>query len=391
MARARPGRFDVVTASACNYLRESGGRASAGRDWPQINFAASTMRTHTSAVVAAVRSIGLAALQGNSADAREICRSMYGASHPGFALLQKAAVPAGGTTGDAGGLTSESEEVAAFMRETEELTLLGRLRGVVQVAATQPYAAATQRLTGYWLGEQKAVKVSPLAFDRKTLKPLKVAALVAMSEELLEDSDPRADGILRAMLQAAIQRATDTAFIDSTNAGSATKPAAVTYGARSFVSSGNLEDDLQRAIFNFAGNWATAAWILSPADAALIALKDAGNGAARGLGALGGELVGLPAFTSEGVPTGQLSLVDASGVAVCDEGVSFAAATDASIELDDAPTGAGDTPTAASARLANLFQSDIVALRARRRLNWACPDRAAGRIVTVTGADYLAS
>ena len=59
---------------------------------------------------------------------------------------------------------------------------------------------------------------------------------------------------------------------------------------------------------------------------------------------------------------------------------------DATIEQDTAPTGATDTPVAASANMTNMFQDESVAFKVTRRINWQ--KRRPAAVQFIQGADY---
>ena len=58
----------------------------------------------------------------------------------------------------------------------------------------------------------------------------------------------------------------------------------------------------------------------------------------------------------------------------------------ATIEQDDAPPGAGDTPTAASATLISLWQEDQVGFKVTRRINYA--KRRTGAVAVISNCEY---
>ena len=58
--------------------------------------------------------------------------------------------------------------------------------------------------TGYWVGESKGIPASKADFSTVSLTPLKVAALAVASMELLRDSTPAAEQLIRDALVAAV-------------------------------------------------------------------------------------------------------------------------------------------------------------------------------------------
>ena len=58
----------------------------------------------------------------------------------------------------------------------------------------------------------------------------------------------------------------------------------------------------------------------------------------------------------------------------------------AMVEQDDSPTGATDTPTAASATMVSLWQEDSVGFKLTRRINYA--KRRTGVVQYIGNANY---
>jgi len=83
-------------------------------------------------------------------------------------------------------------------------------------------------------------------------------------------------------------------------------------------------------------------------------------------------------------------LLDAGAIGALDTGLEVSATKEAMIEQADNPTGAGDTPTGATgASLISLFQSDSVAIKVTRRVNWQRLSQTA--CVVATGCDYASA
>ena len=167
----------------------------------------------------------------------------------------------------------------------------------------------------------------------------------------------------------------------------------MTYGAPSVASTGDLADDCEEAIGKFAGSLATASWVMHPRLAAAIGIRAGGRGVGADVGARGGVMAGLPVIVSESCAhdsdAGTIALVDGAGIVLAEEpGIAVSTTDTATIEQDDTPTGASDTPAAATATLVSLWQSDSVGVKATIRANWA--KARAGSVVTITAASYPA-
>jgi len=88
---------------------------------------------------------------------------------------------------------------------------------------------------------------------------------------------------------------------------------------------------------------------------------------------MGGTFEGLPVIASEYVPTvtggAIVILANASDIWVADDGqVVLDASREASLQMDDAPTNNSVVPTATT--MVSMFQTNSVAMRAERWINW---------------------
>jgi hypothetical protein len=79
---------------------------------------------------------------------------------------------------------------------------------------------------------------------------------------------------------------------------------------------------------------------------------------------MGGELLGVPVLVTEGQGAGKVTFVDTSGLAIASEPIVLRSSDQASLQMDDAPTNASDTPTATS--LVSMFQTNCRCLLAER-------------------------
>jgi hypothetical protein len=85
----------------------------------------------------------------------------------------------------------------------------------------------------------------------------------------------------------------------------------------------------------------------------------------------GGTLSGLPAIVSEFVPEGYVVLANASDIYLADDGeVAVDMSNQASLEMANNPEHDSTTPTGATG-LVSLWQTNSVAFRGERIVNWA--------------------
>jgi HK97 family phage prohead protease len=320
--------------------------------------------------------------------AADVAAMMYG-SDSEVATFYKANVPAGTTlTGNWAanliGAETGGAAVAAFLEYLRPRTILGRFgeNGIPALTAVPfrvPIVTQTGAGAGYWVGEAKAKPLTSFAFTRTTLTPLKVANICVLSMENIQFSSPKSDVIVRNQLAEALRARLDTDFITpSKTAVTNVSPASITNGAPTIVSSGDDADAIRLDIrsllakFNAANNPpATGVFIMTSACAQALAMmvNALGQPEFPSMGATGGTVYGMPVIVSDYVPSAIVVLVNATDIFLGDDGdVSIDTSMEASLEMSDAPTGDAGAPLGTS--LVSMFQTNSVAVRAERIINW---------------------
>lgn len=340
-------------------------------------------------------------------DPVSIAQQRYGASDPVIVNVVKAAVAAA-TTGNAtwaGALVGDETSVFAdFVEFLRKQTILGKfgangIPSLRRVPFRVPLIGQTSGGSGYWVGEGNAKPLTKFDFSRTTLEPLKVANIAVATMETLRDSSPSAETIIRDQLAAALRERLDIDFIDPAKAASAgISPASITNGVVAIGSSGATADDVRAdiqalfATFIAANNAPTSGvWIMPATTALALSLMQNPLGQAEfpGISMNGGVLFGLPVIVSEYVPTvsggAYVVLVNASDIYLSDDGeVTVDMSQEASLQMDSAPTMDSDTPTATS--VVSMFQTNSVAFRAERTVNWA--KRRASAVAVLSGVNW---
>lgn len=354
-----------------------------------------------------VRCIGLA--QGNKMQAVEIAKAAY-AEQPAIAnLITKLAVPAGTTldTTWAKPLVGEESSIFAdFVNFLRPQTIIGKfgsngIPALRQVPFRTGLISQTTGGAGYWVGEGKAKPVTKFDFTRTHLNPLKVANIAVITEELLRDSSPSAEIIVRDELVNALRARMDLDFIDPLkSAVSNVSPASITNGVSAIPSSGSDADavrcDLKAlwSTFLAANNAATTGvYIMNSVTALALSLMTNALGQAEfpDLTPQGGMLKGVPVITSEYVATASdgtsyIVLVNAQDIWFADEGgFNVDMSREASLQMLDNPTNDATGATAPTS-LVSLWQTDCVGFRAERTINWA--KRRASAVALVSGVNY---
>jgi HK97 family phage major capsid protein len=239
---------------------------------------------------------------------------------------------------------------------------------------------------GYWVGEGAPKPLTKFDFTTTELRWAKVANIAVLTEELIRFSDPSAEMLVRNALAGALIARLDTDFVDPGKAAVANvSPASITNGVAGISSSGTDADAIRRDIralwapFIAANNPpTTAVYIMSATTALALSLMQNALGQREfpGVSMMGGTFNGVPVIVSEyldnsaGSAGGIVILANARDIWLADDGqVTIDASREASLQMDDAPTNNSGTGT--EAQLVSMFQTNSVALRAERFINWS--------------------
>jgi HK97 family phage prohead protease len=334
----------------------------------------------------------------------EMAARMYGPDSTVYETLTKANVPAAATVSGnwaANLVGAETSALADFVAYLRPMTILGRfgnggVPALRMVPFRTPLITQTGGGAGYWVGEGKAKPLTSFAFTRTTLGPLKVANICAVTDECIRDSSPKADMIIRDSLAEALRERLDLDFITPTKAAVAgVSPASITNGAASIVSSGDDADDIRLDVrslyakFSAANNpVSSGVWVMQSNNAVALAMmtNPLGQPEFPSMTMNGGTLNGMPVIASDYVPAGVVVLVNASDVYLADDGdITVDMSREASLEMSDAPAHNSITPTGSST-LVSMFQTNTVAIRAERTINWM--RRRTQSVAYLTSADW---
>jgi HK97 family phage major capsid protein len=313
-------------------------------------------------------------------------------------LVTKAAVaPATTTNSTWAAPLIGTEPLADFVEYLRPQTILGRLPGLRNIGFRLPIVGQTSGGQGYWVGETQAKPLTKFDFNKTQLDPLKVANIAVASMEVIRDSRPAADVIIRDQLAAALRERLDLDFIDPAKAAvSGVSPASILNGVTGIPSSGTdataIRADIQALYRSFiaANNAPTSGvWIMDAVTALALGMlqNPLGQPEFPGVGMNGGTFQGLPVVVSQYVPRdtsgGIVALVNASDIYIGDEGgIDLSMSTEASLQMDDNP----DNPTTATTVLVSLWQRNLVGFRAERTINWA--RRRPSAVAYLTGVNW---
>lgn len=338
----------------------------------------------------------LAAANGSRSEALEIARKQY----PDDAKLHhvlKAAVGAGTTTDPqwAGALVEYQEYANDFVEYLRPQTIIGRFgQGNIPSLRKVPFniriPAQTSGGSANWVGQGKAKPLTKFDFESITFSFAKVAAIAVLTDELIRFSNPAADALVRNALAEAVIARLDTDFINPSKAEVPNvSPASVTNGITAIPSTGNPDDDAAAAFGVFvAANLQPngAVWLMSSTTALALSMRKNALGQKEypEMTLLGGTFQGLPVIVSQYVGN-QLVLVNAPDIYLADDGgVAVDMSREASLEMESDPTG--DSITPAGTELVSMFQTNSVAIRAERWINWK--RRRTAAVAVISGVNY---
>jgi HK97 family phage prohead protease len=316
-------------------------------------------------------------------------KARYPDNHRVHQYLERAAVPAH-TTVNTSALIDPSNLSTEFVEWFWPQTILGKfgMGGVpdlMRVPFNVGIAGQTSGGEGYWVGEGKAKPLMNFTFDRTPLGFSKVAAISAVSEELVRFSSPSAETLIRNALRNALVARLDKDFVDPAKALVANvSPASITNGVTPLTSSGSTADDIRADIKALLGAFVSSnqdvtnvVLITTPAvGLSLALLRNAlGQPEFPGSSRTGGTLEGLPLIVSQHAHTAaagdMLIAANADAIALADDGqVTVDASREASLEMSDAPTGDAGAATPVATSLVSMWQTNSLALRAERFINW---------------------
>lgn len=328
--------------------------------------------------------------------ALDIARKRWSDRNPMLVQVIRAAVAGGGTdTGEWGAelVTADGRYTGDFIDYLYARTVFDQLP-LREIPANVIIKGQDGAATAYWVGQSKSIPVTKPDFFNVKLDPLKVAALAVVSKELLRDSSPAAEKLVRDALVDASAQKVDGTFFSAAAAVAGVSPAGILAGLAAGTSAGNDVDGVITDIkalyapFIAANNASGLHYVTTESLAKSLGLMQnaLGQDAFPGISAGGGTLKGDPLHGGGNVAAGDFILMKPSDIyKIGDRGVEVSLSTEAAIEMDSAPAGASDTPTA-NTSVVSMFQTESVALKVVRPLNFA--KRRASAVAYIGDADY---
>lgn len=325
-----------------------------------------------------------------------IAQQRWGKTNPHLVDVIKADVAGHGSgTGEAGAeLVSQDSYAGDFQEFLYARTVYNQLP-LREVPANITIKGQDGAATGYWVGESKTVPVSKADFNDVTLSPLKVAALAVISKELMRDSSPSAEMLVRdALVEAAAQRI-DQTFISTNAAVSGSTPAGILNNISATLSAGTdgdaVRNDIKEMLYRFitAKNSGGLYHVMNPMLAtSLQLLRNALDQMDfPDVNENGGTILGRPVVTGDNVNSNYHIMLKPSDIYRIGMGSMETYVSDqASIEMANNPGQDTDTPTAATGKVVSMFQTESVAIKVVQSMNFA--RRRDSAVAWISDADY---
>lgn len=319
----------------------------------------------------------------------------YFPDNPRIELLLKDNIPAGTATDNlfAKPLVNPTTLVSEFLEFLRPQTIIGRIPGLRRVPFNVRITGQSSGATGYWVGEGQSKPLTRYGFTATTLTWAKVAAIIAITDELARFSSPSAETLVRDEIAAALQERIDIDFTNPDKSASAgVSPASITNGVTNLNDTGsslaNTNTDIAQffnAMITNNFNIAECVWIMPNSVALQLSLMrdSAGALAFPTMSVTGGTWQGLPVVTSQHLvfshtpANNKVILVHAPSIALADDGgFTIDVSREASLEMDDQPvmaasSTAGSPSGPTGSALVSMFQTNSIAIRCERYINWA--------------------
>jgi HK97 family phage major capsid protein/HK97 family phage prohead protease len=251
-----------------------------------------------------------------------------------FLSVNKTAVPAATTTMTGWAAELVRTDIKGFLAELQPLSVYASLRarglplefgGATSITIPRRAGNAQDDVSGSWVGEGGVIPVKRMGMTSQTLNRYKVAVISAFTNEILEQSVPAIEGIVRQAMLTDTARMLDTCLLDNVTAVTGVRPAGLRAGLTPTTSAGTTAAQIitdLKVLFAAmsARNGANPVLIMnSNRLLGLSTVTTAAGGFMFRDEAASGRLLGVPVIASTNVPAGTVLIVDAA---------SFAAAND---------------------------------------------------------------
>lgn len=340
----------------------------------------------------------LAQLEGFERTPGQIAEQRWGKTNPTLVAVIKAGVAGGSSASGAWGaelVQADGRFTGDFVEYLNSITVYDRL-ALRPVPANVTIKGQDGAATGYWVGQSKSIPATTIDTSAVSLTPLKVAAIAVCSNELLRDSSPAAEMLIRDSLAEASAQRIDTTFLGTGAISAGVSPAGILNGILSLGSNGYdgaaVRADLRELYAPFISakiptNGIVLVMHPNLATALSLMANALGQDEFPDIGPDGGTLRRIPVVTGHNVGATRLIMLKPSEIwKIGDTGVEVSVSREATIEQDGVPQGDSENPTAASATLMSMFGTESTAFKVVRSINYQ--KRRAAAVSFIGDAQY---
>jgi HK97 family phage major capsid protein len=281
-------------------------------------------------------------------------------------LSEKTAVPSADTTTTGWAKELVSEDVDAFMRDLQPISVYAALRArgrglnfggmsslkIPRRSPTIP-ASANNDLSGAFVGEGGVIPVKRAQVTSQTLNPYKLAVISAWTNELDARSTPQIEGLVRDMILEDTARTLDAYLLDNSAQVNNIRPAGllngVTGNASAGVSAANIITDLKVLFASMQAARVGANPVMIMNSIRLLGLSTITTAAGGFMfrdEVAAGRLLGVPVIAADHVPANVVVIVDAGSFVAANDTPQFSISDQAVLTMANAD---GTAPTQAEA------------------------------------------
>ncbi|MBK0327898.1 phage major capsid protein [Rhodobacteraceae bacterium F11138] len=254
------------------------------------------------------------------------------------------------------GLAGSSTAVTAFISQAAETSILLRAladRAITLAPSDSWLVSGAVGALATEVSEGQPIPLTNLLTNRTRLEGIKIATMITTTRELWEDTSSEGQAFISSLIRASIAEASDRAlFARLTDSGTVDVEAGADGDGIRYACETMLAAVHTRAVSRLF-------WALSPTAWNWLAT---GAGIADEIRPVGGTILGKPVIVTDGLDGRRMALVNGRAIAGNIERLDIRASGQASIQMQDAPTNDGTTPTATST--VSMFQTNGLAIRA---------------------------
>lgn len=204
---------------------------------------------------------------------------------------------------------------------------------------------------GSWVGEGGVIPVKQMAIASRTLNRYKLAVISAFTNELMQQSVPSIEGLVRASIIEDTSLVIDSALLDDSGVVAGVRPAGLLFGVTPVASAGGTADDIitdlkallgamssingARPVLIMNSNRLLGLSTVTTAAGGFMFRDEVGNG----------RLLGVPVIASTTVPADEVIMIDAASFVGANASPQFAVTDQATLVMANAdataPTQAG--------------------------------------------------